>query len=209
MSTPNVKQLAEAVAEHLTGWTAEEIASDYPGERDSRARLTHADGGSVFLRFENRGRKVNVSGEWPRSPSGGYRGARDWGVVEWNAPNLAVNISATRPAKTLASDLERRLLGRYVELYAVAIARRDEEAARENRVARLVDRFEEIANAQTQLARKDQQGTGLRLYASSHGGDKAIHGDCRIYDDTTSFDRLSVPNDVAEKIIELLSKEAK
>lgn len=191
-------KLGGEIAAHLDGWSVEADA-----ECAHHASLVHRDGGRVSLWYDRRTRKMRVSGQWPRGRSGGLRSARDWRVIAWDAKEPSVNVSLDREPKAIARDIERRFLGRYLEMYGQVLKVQAEEAAC---AAQLEDSTAKLERAVGRIgSRCSSDGNELSIYFSEPGDSGYIAGSCRVSGTSTHFDRLTVPNHIAEQILALLA----
>jgi hypothetical protein len=103
-------QLAQEVAKHLPGWVArgDDEASGYVA---SIVRST--DGASVKVYLDTDGKRAELMAGWPRYADGsGYH------PPEY----LKITVSASRSGDAVAGEIERRLLGKYLPMYATALS---------------------------------------------------------------------------------------
>ena len=105
-----ITQLAEQVAQHLTGdWDVRSFPADW-GRRG--AFLTEVESGAMLAigdsqEYSDRGKgRLTVTTDYPKDRSGNQSGAR----------RPKISVSVTKNGAQIASDIERRLLPEYLPL---------------------------------------------------------------------------------------------
>ena len=92
----------------IDGWAAE------PGKHLGVV-FVHGETGACFsvstnLRWAKNG-KIEASADWPKDQSGSYMSLSDWRVIGYNdADPHKIGFSASKSAKAITRDLERRLI---------------------------------------------------------------------------------------------------
>lgn len=128
--TLDVREIAAAILTHLDpadGWRVVNPSAD--GEQSSMLRewvsLVGSDGRKLHLHLEvaREGCKLRVSGEMPQANVAGS-GTRWYESSTARNPS-PIYLGATRPAKALAGEISRRLLGDYYKAWAAGCHQRD------------------------------------------------------------------------------------
>jgi len=143
-----------AIAAFMPGWSYEE-----PGENTSAETLAGLLGPSgmriTISRYWNDHATAHASGCYPRGHDGAYRGARGWGAIHYDAKEPECGFSLSKTPERIASDLRRRLLPIYAEVYALCIQAQKREAEYHATLAANVERLAGILGAEVKESNLD------------------------------------------------------
>lgn len=188
----NVHELATQIAPHLPGtW---QVGAPNP-ENTRYATVTRDDGAGISLYYDSYRGHVRCSGLYPQR-DGAVCGPREWGALPYGAEAPAIKFSWKRSAKTLARDIERRLLGQYLPLWVECNRLRGEHAAAEEDRRTYVQRYATATGGRV-------RGDCITLYRDTDDG--LVMGDVHVQPDgDVRIERLYVPRDKAEQILAIL-----
>lgn len=194
MSHPdiNVHELATQIAPHLPGtWQVKA-----PNLENTRyTTVTRDDGAAISLYYDSYRGHVRCSGLYPRR-DGAVCGPSDWGALPHGSDAPSIKFSWKRSATALARDIERRLLGQYLPLYAECVRRRGKHEAAEEDRRTYVERYATVTGGRV-------RGDCVTVYRDTDDG--LVMGDVHVQPDgDVRIERLYVPRDKAEQILAIL-----
>lgn len=189
--------VATAVAAELgPDWSVTQPAGT--DTMDHLARLGNGTQSITFiLRFYGDG-KVEVSGGYADRNKPVYLPHRDG--AEWQRPRI--NVSPTRPAKTIANDIRRRFLPAYEEVRAYVAERVEQANTAQAEQAVSIKSMADALGVEAPQRREfdTEPPSSVRFMAD-------VWGDFRANHDGSSYtiDLHSVPAELAEQIARLIS----
>ena len=125
---PDMHALAQQIAAHLAGWTAEAHDGVW------LAYLAHADGPKLALR-QDKGR-VKVMGTWPVGTNGAH-------FYPYNT-SADISCALDRGPHAIAKEIQRRLLPAYLPLWQEQDRKRQEAEQSDGEAQALVRRLEDV-----------------------------------------------------------------
>jgi hypothetical protein len=181
-------EICKKIMRHLPRWSLE------VGDWGQHAvRISHDDSdAAISVRLQKN--RLEITGIYPRGPRGKYHSASSWGALPYDAQDPRITVSATRSAATIASEISRRLLPVYLELFIRCLQKKRELEEYEAKKQSAIERYAEILGTEV---RTDT----ARLYA--HDGN--IYGNVRCNSDTTAQIEFSLPHDLTEKVLQVIA----
>ena len=155
----------------------------------------------IFFHYDSRGHRFNISGCWPRSRTPGADSRASFTPRDLNhqAPDTSINVSAGKGAKQIASDINRRFLPAYREVFARCLERRQQSedyAAKQNELAGKVARALNVSLKQGDRAKNFDLPSNLT--------EGSAYGSIEVSGDSVRFEVRSLDADRALKLIEFL-----
>jgi hypothetical protein len=135
---------------------AKELKATISGEVNGNLYVTTEDGFTFFVSWERYGAKDKTK----LSVSGSYHKEGLTDFVRYNESRPSINISATRPAKALARDIERRFLTPYKVLITELRERKSKRDDYENRSLVNARELAAISGGKFQLNTKREYSDG-------------------------------------------------
>lgn len=115
-------------------------------------------GAIVSFGYTSRDRKYHAHCHWPMDGNRWCSGS-DWSVLPYGE-NISASFTLSRPAHVIAKDIKRRVIDKYVHLYALALDKRAER-----------DRKRDHLSAVHQSLLEDFRGTD---YSSGNDKDRKV-----------------------------------
>ena len=179
--------LVQKIASHLEGFSLDD-SNNY----DAYTYLIHQDGRKLVIRHAYN--RLEISGCYH------HYSPRTYGVLRYDEKaNDSITVSATKPAKAIAKDINRRLMPRYTELFQETMERVEEEKKRHDYAAIQIRELAAILNTEPRETRQIGSRHEILYYGQSVSAD--FHTtDGESYD--ANIRRIS--HDQAKRIAEIL-----
>lgn len=175
----NVLKVAREVATELgEGWTARE------GYHSNGAFLDGPDGESLgFYLYDGR---IRIDGNYQGYEAVYYR---------FSDGDPEITVSPTKEPRLMARDINRRLMGRYLELLAVL---RERKAKRDEQAAREAAAIERLRGVLPNLVNRNGGST------HDFGGYGLVQGEARYYSGMVKL-KVELPEEYALEVAEVIA----
>lgn len=184
--------IVASIAIHLNDWKYSHKAS-----RDWAADLVHSSGAELMVRTKHTARPntLEICVRFPRNAEGSCMSAKDWDR-ESNI-TTSINVSSLKDTKTIARDIERRLIKDYLPAYMRAIDKLYKEQEKKNKRESVASELAALVNETCYDSEKVKFSTDTFSAYVCYSGDKV------------DFKLNSIPINVAKKVIKLMSEVIK
>jgi hypothetical protein len=188
-TTNNIKKL-ETIA-FLLGGTVRGTPYEHGGSIDFGSGSR--DEPSIFIRLSGgRGKKGSASGSFPLDVGGSAMSGKSWGVGE--SGEFEIGFSEEKDAESVAQDIKRRLLPKYLAAFEKALAKKNE---RQNWEDKRLSNLDLLASALGTVRTTNEKDSFTKLgetfYVQVQAGDA-----------TAQLNIRSLPIACALKVCELL-----
>jgi hypothetical protein len=182
---------ARAIAGALGGgWTVQ------PPRDGQRTRaIVQPDGAGVSVWWsEYPAGRLEIHGVWPRGADG-----KEYRPTGYRETSPTITVNASRPPAAIASEIRRRFLPAYLELYAKKRSEQDGAEAYQRETAATLARLVAATGSADGLRRANGQQLSTLYVRDSHVYRVEASGD------SVRFEAFSCPVDVAVRVLDLLA----
>lgn len=195
------RQVARLLGE---GWSFQEKRTP-DGRLCWWSEIWHKDGYGLHLSSDRTGKRLVVSGEWPKDAKGEtYRPSSYSHSTDPQAPEITV--SKDRPADQIAKDITRRFLPAYLRAWTAMKERARASDEYEAAKGSLIDRLAVIPGMRRYQyphwgSRKEDR---LDFSSGAGGPGRYVHGDVEVFRDNVNIKVNGLDPDTAEKVLRLI-----
>jgi len=192
-------KLYTGIAAELPGWEVYERPNPNQIDRHDTLRLRNGIGQEINLTIQTREKRLNISGNWPQY--GTEPGAKWSYPSEVREESPSINVGLGKTYAQMARDIERRFIPEYARVWDLLKARINKTLAYE---ARQRENWALICKHGVEpYSRGNGDHTATIRFRENRGYGHAVMESA----DTVKLELRSMPMDLAESILELLTRD--
>lgn len=184
--------------EKATGLTFAAHVAPHVNNLDAglKVSIVNVGGATITLNAEHDG-KIHVSGSYPTQRDGSIGYLRSADHIK------SINVTASKSDEAIGREIARRFWPGYRAIFESLAERYRSAGNYADQTAECVKRF--VAQTGARIGHNDREALNIKTEITVYCAQKGVHS-ASISGDSVSFDRMTIPVDVAIAFLKLLPK---